>query len=169
MRTRSAYLVALAVSVVLFMLSRTEKGKEVVTAAANAIGESVRGIRNKNPGNLRANQFRGSQGVDGSGYAIFDTMQNGVRGSARQLVLYFSRGINTVEKIISTWAPSNENNTAAYVAAVAKYVGVNARTPLVLTEEFHAALMRAIFRHELGVLPSATITDAMIIRGIREA
>jgi hypothetical protein len=41
---------------------------------------------------------------------------DGLRALSRQLVLYDGRGINSVEKIISTWAPaSDNNNTAAYI------------------------------------------------------
>lgn len=165
---RKAYF-ALAAALVLYMLSKTDKGQQVTASVADAVASTVRGIRNNNPGNLRANSFKGFVGVDAGGYAVYDTMQNGVRASARQLKLYIQRGINTPRKIITTWAPASENNTAAYIDAATKYTGFSADQVLTAGEAVLFLLCRAIFRHELGALPAATISDAMIRQGIADA
>jgi hypothetical protein len=43
-------------------------------------------------------------------------------------------GWNTIEKIISHWAPSNENNTAGYIAAVERWSGVPRNRELTATD-----------------------------------
>ncbi|HAM4388320.1 TPA: recombinase family protein [Escherichia coli] len=79
-----------------------------------------RGERNNNPGNLNfAGQAGASLERPGGRFARFETAFDGLRALARQLMLYAGRGINSVEKIISTWAPaSDNNNTTAYIRAV---------------------------------------------------
>ncbi|MBE9807346.1 lytic transglycosylase, partial [Escherichia coli] len=76
-----------------------------------------RGERNNNPGNLNfAGQAGASLERPGGRFARFETAFDGLRALARQLMLYAGRGINSVEKIISTWAPaSDNNNTTAYI------------------------------------------------------
>lgn len=138
-------------------------------AKGDAVVSTVRGLRNRNPGNLRANEFDGFAGLDDDGYAIFTTLAKGTRGAARQLKLYFARGITTVRAIVSTWAPNTENNTQAYIDAVCRSIGRTRDSSLVLDETTHLALLRAIFRHELGALAASTISDADIIVAIRAA
>lgn len=159
---------ALGAAALLFALSRTQRGQTAIAEATDSVISTVRGLRNNNPGNLRANQFTGSIGVDATGYARFDSMAHGIRGSAKQLQLYVGRGIDTVRKIVTTWAPATENNTAAYIAAVVQSIGRSADARLTLDELTHAKLMRAIFKHELGTLAASTITDAAILQGIRD-
>lgn len=38
--------------------------------------------------------------------------------------------LNTIEKIISRWAPGNENNTQSYIDHVAKSMNIEPDTPL---------------------------------------
>ncbi|WP_248686168.1 lytic transglycosylase catalytic, partial [Escherichia coli] len=84
-----------------------------------------RGERNNNPGNLNfAGQAGASLERPGGRFARFETAFDGLRALARQLMLYAGRGINSVEKIISTWAPaSDNNNTTAYIRAVSQRLG----------------------------------------------
>ena len=80
-----------------------------------------RGIRNNNPLNLRVgNNWKGevSQPTDHT-FEQFTEMKWGVRAAFIVLRNYIKRHKqNTVRKIISRWAPSNENNTQAYIATV---------------------------------------------------
>ncbi|WP_105489991.1 lytic transglycosylase catalytic, partial [Escherichia coli] len=91
-----------------------------------------RGERNNNPGNLNfAGQAGASLERPGGRFARFETAFDGLRALARQLMLYAGRGINSVEKIISTWAPaSDNNNTTAYIRAVSQRLGVDPRAAL---------------------------------------
>ena len=51
-------------------------------------------------------------------------MPYGYRAAFVTLATYNARGWNTIEKIISRWAPPNENDTQAYSANVVKWSGV---------------------------------------------
>lgn len=130
----------------------------LVTAPVNAnaagdAGAGRRGERNNNPGNLNyAGQFGATPERPGGRFARFETAFDGLRALSRQLVLYAGRGINSVEKIISTWAPpSDNNNTTAYIQSVAKNLGVNPRAALNMSDpQTMSALMSSIVHHENG-------------------
>lgn len=114
-----------------------------------------RGLRNANPGNIRAGEkWHGLVGVDDAGFCIFDKPENGLRALCKVLLAYRDRhGLRTVEQIIGRWAPPNENNTPAYVAAVARELGVDPSTPLAFDLPCLANLAAAITRHENGQQP----------------
>ena len=80
-----------------------------------------RGIRNNNPLNIRVgNNWKGevSQPTDHT-FEQFTEMKWGVRAAFIILRNYIQRHqLNTVRKIITRWAPSNENNTAKYIETV---------------------------------------------------
>jgi hypothetical protein len=85
-----------------------------------------RGLRNNNPLNIRHNAdvFQGEiKGTDRS-FKTFSSMPYGYRAAFVTLGTYLSRGWNTIEKIISHWAPPSENNTESYIASVEKWSGV---------------------------------------------
>lgn len=85
-----------------------------------------RGYRNNNPLNIRHNAdvFQGeTKGADKS-FKTFVSMPYGYRAAFVTLATYLSRGWNTIEKIISRWAPPNENDTQAYIVNVEKWSGV---------------------------------------------
>ncbi|HIA4224687.1 TPA: lytic transglycosylase catalytic [Escherichia coli] len=112
-----------------------------------------RGERNNNPGNLNfAGQAGASLERPGGRFARFETAFDGLRALARQLMLYAGRGINSVEKIIFTWAPaSDNNNTTAYIRAVSQRLGVDPRAALNMSDpQTMSALMSSIIQHENG-------------------
>ena len=80
-----------------------------------------RGIRNNNPLNLRVgNNWKGevSQPTDHT-FEQFTEMKWGVRAAFIVLRNYIKRHkLNTVRKIISRWAPANENNKQSETANV---------------------------------------------------
>ncbi len=82
-----------------------------------------RGLRNCNPGNIRkgGDTFQGEVLPGGDpAFKQFQSMIYGYRAMFVTLATYIERGHNTIEKIISRWAPSNENNTESYIKTVAK-------------------------------------------------
>lgn len=113
-------------------------------------GKITRGIRNNNPGNIMAGSFASKHGAIGSDgrFAIFRSMEEGKNAESSLLTSYLQSGDNTIQKVISKWAPSSENNTAAYVASVSKdmHMGPNDQ----LRGENIGALSNAINRHENG-------------------
>lgn len=105
-------------------------GSPVINAPATTGGRVPLGIRNNNPGNLRS-----WGGVPTSGgFAQFGSLQAGLSAEDRQLALYGQRGINTISGIVSKWAPSSENNTAAYIASVSKSTGFGSGQQLDLSD-----------------------------------
>ena len=141
-----------------------------------------RGIRNNNPGNIDynpRNQWQGQLKPDSkieARFARFDTAENGIRALGKLLINYRGKdgmpgvggpGIDTIVETINRWAPSIENNTGAYVQAVARAVGVapdqviNIRDPRTLR-----AVVVEIIRHENGGNPYSA---AVIDEGVRRA
>lgn len=129
------------------------------------------GIRNNNPGNLRT-------GANGA-FGTYATPADGLAALGRQLNLYATgqsraaggRRLDTIQDIISTYAPSNENDTGAYVAALSKQLGVSPTAHLNLQDaDTLASLMRGIVGHENGQNPYSndqyrTAANAALGRG----
>lgn len=86
-----------------------------------------RGLRNNNPLNIRISSSPYKGKIEGSDKAFetFESMPYGYRAAFVILGTYLSNGFNTIEKIVSRWAPPEDNNdTAAYITAVEKQSGV---------------------------------------------
>ncbi len=94
-----------------------------------------RGLRNSNPLNIRHNAdiFQGEIKGNDKSFKTFSSMSYGYRAAFVTLATYLSRSWNTIEKIISRWAPPSENNTQAYISTVVKYSGVAADEVLTAT------------------------------------
>lgn len=116
-----------------------------------------RGIRNYNPGNIRAGseKWQGEVGRDDKGFVIFDSERNGLRALAKLLINYqLKHNLQTIRQIITRWAPPVENNTPAYVNAVAVDMHTHVDAPLNLRDpETLDQLVRAIVLHENGCFP----------------
>jgi hypothetical protein len=86
-----------------------------------------RGLRNNNPLNIRhsTDVFQGEIKGEDKSFKTFSSMPYGYRAAFVTLATYLSRGWNTIEKIITRWAPSNENDTDRYIANVEKWSGVS--------------------------------------------
>jgi len=85
-----------------------------------------RGLRNNNPLNIRHSEdiFQGEIKGNDKSFKTFTSMPYGYRAAFVTLATYLSRGWNTIEKIITKWAPPAENNTEGYIAKVEKWSGV---------------------------------------------
>lgn len=123
------------------------------------------GIRNNNPGNLRpGDNWQGSVGVNNN-FIVFSDMKWGTRALATDLSNKYFQGLNTITKIISKYAPPSENNTTAYINAVANTVGVGANDVLNWNKSTLAKFVRAVVMHENGT-DGSLVTDQMITDGI---
>jgi hypothetical protein len=137
-------------------IAKALQGQEPTKTEQSASGKAPasgapRGIRNNNPGNLRYGEFAqrmGATGQDDKGFAVFSDMKTGSNAGLELLKSYMRRGYDTIEKIISRWAPANENDTGAYIAAVSKSLGVGSKQKL--NDQQLAELSQAIFSHENG-------------------
>ena len=126
-----------------------------------------RGIRNNNPLNLGF--VPGQVGLvsdapsDGR-FGRYRTMEEGVAQAERQLQRYQTRDhLDTVRKMISKWAPPNENDTDSYVQAVSRAMGVDPDAPVSLNNQATAAAMiSAMARRETG----RSLDPAVVNRGV---
>lgn len=124
---------------------------------ARGEGSQIRGIRNNNPGNLESSElfrWQGQSGSDGR-FAVFSSPEHGIRALGMNLLAYHRRGLDTINKIISRWAPPTDNNdTASYVSKVSQALGVSPHSKLdIQSPAILSALSKAIIQHENGVNP----------------
>ncbi|WP_343714039.1 structural protein [Inquilinus sp.] len=140
-----------------------------------------RGIRNNNPGNIDAGQAwigraeRAEMTQEQKAekrFAIFKAPEWGIRAIAKLLQSYQTKHkLRTVRGIVNRWAPPVENNTSAYVAAVAKAVGVGPDEPVDVTDYDTAArLVDAIIAHENAGYryPSEVVRRGLALAGVEE-
>ncbi|NWD63567.1 structural protein P5 [Pseudomonas sp. IPO3774] len=142
-----------------------------------------RGVRNNNPGNIDYNPRNAWQGqlglevgVPSPRFARFDTPENGIRALGKLLINYRGKdgmpgvggpGIDTVRETITRWAPGNENNTEAYIAAVARRLGVNANDVIDVRKLATLRVMvSSIISHECA---GFAYPEAVLAEGLRRA
>ncbi|WP_229333677.1 hypothetical protein [Ewingella americana] len=104
--------------------------------------------KDNNPGNLRpANST--------TGFRSFSTEQDGWDAMTNQLMRYFQglttgKKLNTVQDIVSTWAPPTENDTSSYVKEVSSYMGVKPSEEVNLSDPKVMAKLRASMARREG-------------------
>lgn len=116
---------------------------------------TARGIRNRNPGNLRhGDKWQGlAEEQTDSAFCQFESMEYGCRALMKTLQTYHDKhGLDTIEGIISRWAPTNENDTESYISSVSKQLDVNSKESLDLEHnpQLYLELAKAIALHENG-------------------
>ena len=126
-----------------------------------------RGIRNDNPGNIRlGTAWEGMSAMQTDPYFVqFISPEYGIRAIAKIMLTYAEDGIDTVSGIINRWAPPSENDTGAYVEAVAEQCSVTPNMAIDV-KSIMPALVKAIIYHENGEQP---YTDEQINAGIAMA
>lgn len=119
-----------------------------------ATNRQPRGIRNNNPLNIRiGNTWLGEvPNPSDSDFEQFVSVVYGLRAAFCILRRYIRRyHRDTIAKIISAWAPSNENNTALYISQVAKRVGIDPDTVIHYEDaETMFSLVQAMAVQECG-------------------
>ena len=118
--------------------------------------KTSRGIRNRNPGNIRRSGGRYKGEVVPSGdseFKQFETMAWGYRAMFVLLDGYARRyGRNTIRTMIERYAPSCENDTRAYISTVAALSGIGCDDVLdTRSMEMMAAVVAAMSQIENGV------------------
>lgn len=118
---------------------------------------STRGLRNKNPGNIREAAgggiaWNGEAALDRDDeFEVFESFEMGIRAMGRILASYRRQGFETVEQVINRWAPPVENDTDSYINSVVSRSGVLASDKV--TKENEARVIAAIIHHENGINP----------------
>ncbi|MGP2827125.1 lytic transglycosylase [Serratia marcescens] len=136
-----------------------------------------RGIRNNNPGNLNYVGQNGAALEDHATprFARFNSAFEGFAALGKQIKAYYNgtskaagyQKLQSVEDIISRFAPASENNTQAYINKLSKMLGVgrgdslNIQDPQVL-----ATLMNGITQIENGKNPYA---PEMVLKAAQSA
>lgn len=132
-----------------------------------------RGLRNNNPGNIDRHpdtQWQGAAADQSSDprFVVFTAPEWGIRAIARLMLTYQNQhGLRTVRALIGRWAPPAENQTTAYVTAVARALGVDPDAEIdVEKTAVMLPLVKAIIEHENGAQP---YSDAVLLDGLRRA
>lgn len=113
-----------------------------------------RGIRNNNPLNIRiGNVWLGEvREPTDPDFEQFISMVYGVRAGfvlIRRYIRHYHR--TTIPQIIAAWAPSNENNTTAYIDKVCQVSGIERDVQLKFEDEDQmVALVDAMILVECG-------------------
>ena len=99
-----------------------------------------RGIRNNNPLNIRRSkdQWKGlAEAQTDRAFVQFKSLEYGWRAAFYLLTLtyYHKYRLYTIRTIIRRWAPSNENDTNAYIANVSKLTGIDPDEPIGIPSE----------------------------------
>ena len=136
---------------------------------ADGIEKLPRGIRNKNPGNIKL-------GTDWDGLAdeqsdpvfcIFSEAVWGIRALMRILLTYrFTHNRKNIDSIIKRWAPPSENDTDAYIVFVSKKMGIEPMDMIDNSIEAYLPLVKAIIQMENGMQP---YDDELIVEGMYKA
>lgn len=132
----------------------------------------TRAQRCNNPGNIDRSQvpWMGEDRTPAAlareaRFCVFLAPEYGYRALGKLLHTYQDRyGLHTVRRLIDRWAPPGENNTGAYVDAVAN--AVNVAPDAVINLEHDGvlfAIVKAIAHHESGFDP---FPDADVSKGL---
>jgi hypothetical protein len=134
----------------------------------DAYGTKPRGIRNNNPGNLNFAGQAGAikEGGENGRFAVFESMRDGISALYKQIQLYFSRGVNTIESVVNKYAPADDNNNVqAYIKQLVGTTGKQADEKLSGEDtETVFKLIRGIINHENG---KGYVSDQDILSGIQ--
>lgn len=115
-----------------------------------------RGIRNNNPLNIRiGNNWLGERNpseCDDPEFEQFISMEYGLRAAfciLRRYIRHYHR--NTISKIVSSWAPSSENDTTRYIDFVANLVKCAADAEILFEDKpTMCAIVQAMAQFECG-------------------
>lgn len=143
----------------LFLLSGLAVGYKVSGTALS------RGLKNNNPGNIKrtSDKWMGLSSIQSDPvFFVFESPEWGIRALAKLLLNYEKMGFNSVEKIISRYAPSNENDTSSYIRSVSENLEVN-QSQLINVRAVLPDLIKAIIYHENGEQP---YSESVIHKGI---
>lgn len=127
--------------------------------------KTSRGLRNRNPGNIRRSttRYRGEVESHDPSFKCFETLAHGYRAMFVLLHTYsLKHGLHTAAEMLHRYAPPAENQTEAYIRSVELISGIPADEPLdTLRAEQMMPLVSAMSRIENGVCAS----PADVMRG----
>ena len=128
-----------------------------------------RGIRNKNPGNIKLGTNWDGLAAEQTDptFCIFDEAVMGIRALQRILLTYrFTHKKATIDEIIYRLAPPSENSTDKYVEFVCKKLDKKKDVRLNNSMEDYLPLVKAIIQMENGMQP---YDDELLVEGMYKA
>ncbi len=123
-----------------------------VVVLALVVYKVTRGLRNKNPGNLKFASigWQGETGSDGT-FSIFDTAINGLRAAGITALNIGARHPD-LHSFGNVWAPVKDGNSSTYGDDLATWIGVGANDPFPYSDPTMLAfLLHAITIRENGI------------------
>lgn len=135
---------------------------------------STRGFRNNNPGNIDYNagiKWKGQVGIEtgvpNPRFVQFDSMASGVRALCKLLQTYAKKyKLDTIEKIVTRYAPSHENKTDKYIENVSKWSGFKPTDKInPFSVQDLTKIVPAIIRQENGI----SADSREVAEGIKQA
>ncbi|PCJ11689.1 MAG: structural protein [Gammaproteobacteria bacterium] len=132
-----------------------------------AFFSSTRGLRNRNPGNIKEFEndntaWKGERSEDTDPvFEEFESFEMGIRAMYKILLSYRRQGVITVRQIINRYAPPIENTTSHYVTAVVQFSGVDADDRV--TDDNMPSVLGAMIRVENGFNP---FSEAFILKSM---
>ena len=114
-----------------------------------------RGIRNNNPGNLIQSSiaWKGKIPIDKNTDGHFEQFENfpfGIRAMIIDVRNDILKGKDTLQKLITAYAPPSENNTEAYIKFMEQRTGLNRNSMLQTTQSSLNSIVKAIAEQENG-------------------
>lgn len=127
--------------------------------------KNSRGLRNRNPGNIRCSGTRYKGEIIPSqdpAFKQFETIAWGYRALFVLLHSYRKRhGLQTIRQWITRYAPPVENHTEAYITAVAREAGIAPDAPVDTADRQQMIpIVAAMSRIENGVPAVAAEVEA---------
>ena len=132
---------------------------------------ATRGIRNKNPGNIKKSGnaliYKGEILGTDTVFSTFDTMTNGLRAIGKILLTYQSKyGIDTVDGLIRRYSATDQE---AYIQNVSDALGVEPDQSISVAGNLYG-LIQGIVNQENGKLVAAAfISQDEIQTAVNEA
>lgn len=163
----------------MFKFLRSLFAKKKVVIKDN-VPKLPRGVRNKNPGNIRKSRikWKGMSDIQmDESFITFNSAEYGIRAMMKILITYQSKHkLMSVKQMINRWAPPNENNTDAYIKNVASKLNVKLGDKLnILTNDDNMIkLCKEITVHENGKgtkygMPRAWFRHDVYVRAVKLA
>ena len=131
-----------------------------------------RGLRNNNPLNIRKTASKWLGKITPSAdkdFEQFTSLELGLRAGALNIKTQINqRGKNTLSKLIYTYAPPNENDTANYLNVIADTLKINPNATIKADAATLFKLIRPMLKIEIGNEHNL-ISDAQIMEGVNLA
>lgn len=114
--------------------------------------KNPRGLRNNNPGNIRhGNDWKGEKQGGDSAFETFTSVEYGIRAIFKLIDTYIKKhNLETIQGIITRFAPPHENATANYINGVVRYMTEHADDDQIIYLNANKTMTKVT---ALGLLP----------------